>query len=110
MRLTIFLFLSFLTEGAYAGTRATTPTDVGFGSQPTLPDPEHSLIPTVHIAPAKGWPAGARPTAAAGFSVVPLASGLDHPRWLYVLPNGDVLVAETNAPAKPDDNTKANNL
>jgi glucose/arabinose dehydrogenase len=104
MRLTIFLFLSFLTEGAYAGTRATTSTDVGFGSQPALPDPEHSLIPTVHIAPAKGWPAGARPTAAAGFSVVAFASGLDHPRWLYVLPNGDVLVAETNAPAKPDDN------
>ncbi len=104
MRLTIFLFLSFLTEGAYADTRATTPTDVGFGSQPALPDPEHSLIPTVHIAPAKGWQEGVRPTAAAGFSVVAFASGLDHPRWLYVLPNGDVLVAETNAPAKPDDN------
>ena len=62
-----------------------------------------SLIPTVEIAPAVGWPAGATPAAAAGLTVTAFASGLDHPRWLYVLPNGDVLVAETNAPAKPDD-------
>ena len=43
------------------------------------------------------------PTAAAGTQVAAFADGLDHPRWLYVLPNGDVLVAETNAPPKPDD-------
>lgn len=94
-----------LLISACAGTNenATTPTDVGFGPGPTLPAPEHSLIPTVNIAPAKGWPAGTQPTAAAGFSVGAFAAGLDHPRWLYVLPNGDVLVAETNAPPKPDD-------
>lgn len=77
--------------------------DVGFGPQPTLPAPEHDLVPTVNIAPAIGWPAGAAPTPAPGTQVAAFASGLDHPRWLYVLPNGDVLVAETNAPPKPDD-------
>jgi hypothetical protein len=64
----------------------------------TLPDPIKALIPTVNIAPAKGWPEGARPTAPSGLEVKAFATGLDHPRWLYVLPNGDVLVAESNAP------------
>jgi len=68
-----------------------------------LPAPAHKLIPTIKIAPAKGWTPGAAPTAAAGLHVNAFASNLDHPRWLYVLPNGDVLVAETNAPPKPDD-------
>jgi glucose/arabinose dehydrogenase len=63
------------------------------------------LIPTVNIAPAIGWPEGAKPVAAAGTQVAAFAENLDHPRWLYVLPNGDVLVAETNAPPKPDDGT-----
>jgi glucose/arabinose dehydrogenase len=58
---------------------------------------------TVHIAPAEGWPSGAMPKAPAGFRVTALATGLDHPRWLAVLPNGDVLVAESNAPPKPED-------
>jgi len=57
--------------------------------------------PTVNIAPAKGWPIGATPQAAAGTGVAAFATGLDHPRWMLVLPNGDVLVAETNAPTKP---------
>jgi len=74
-----------------------------FGAQPQLPPPNKSLIPSVDIAPAEGWEAGARPTAASGFAVDAFASGLDHPRWLYVLPNGDVLVAETNAPERPED-------
>ena len=64
---------------------------------------EHRLIPTVKIAHAIGWPAGKKPIAAPGTQVAAFATGLDHPRWLTVLPNGDVLVAETNAPAKPDD-------
>lgn len=79
-----------------------TPT-IGFGKNPPLPAPETSLIPTVNIAPAVGWPANAKPTVASGLAVNAFASGLDHPRWLYVLPNGDVLVAETNAPPKPED-------
>ena len=75
----------------------------GSGATPVLPQPTRTLIPTVNIAPAVGWPAGVQPTSTAGTSVVAFAKDLDHPRWLYVLPNGDVLVAETNAPPKPDD-------
>jgi len=82
---------------------ATLPFKAGTGPQPTLPAPHQTLIPTVHVAPAKGWPTGATPMPAAGLAVNAFASGLDHPRWIYVLPNGDVLVAESNAPPKPDD-------
>lgn len=71
------------------------------GPRPTLPAPQQRWIPTVNVAPAVGWPNGAGPTAAYGLAVTAFARGLDHPRWLYVLPNGDVLVAETNAPPKP---------
>jgi glucose/arabinose dehydrogenase len=80
---------------------AQLPISAGTGSQPTLPPPQQRSIPTVNIAPAKGWPAGATPVGAPGTRVVAFASELDHPRWLYVLPNGDVLVAETNAPSRP---------
>ena len=82
---------------------ASLPFRAGTGPEPALPAPNPSLIPTVHIAPAKGWPHGGAPTAAPGLAVKAFATGLDHPRWIYVLPNGDVLVAESNAPAKPDD-------
>ena len=75
----------------------------GTGPQPQWVPPNPTLLPTVNIAPARGWPAGATPQAAAGTRVVAYAAGLDHPRWLMVLPNGDVLVAESNAPARPDD-------
>jgi len=75
----------------------------GTGPSPQLPEPNKTLIPTVNIAPAIGWPEGATPIAAPGTQVGAFAEKLDHPRWLYVLPNGDVLVAETNAPPKPDD-------
>ena len=85
------------------GDIAQLPVSAGTGPTPTLPAPNKTLIPTVNIAPAKGWPSGAAPQAAPGTRVAAFASGLDHPRWLYVLPNGDVLVAETNAPPKPDD-------
>jgi glucose/arabinose dehydrogenase len=82
---------------------ARLPVEAGMGPKPELPAPTKALIPTVRIAPAKGWPAGAMPAAGAGWKVNAFASGLDHPRWLYVLPNGDVLVAETNAPPKPEE-------
>jgi glucose/arabinose dehydrogenase len=75
----------------------------GMGPTPVLPSPVRSLIPTVNIAPVRGWPAAAKPTPAAGLAVNAFATGLAHPRWLYVLPDGDVLVAETDAPPKPED-------
>lgn len=72
------------------------------GANPVLPPAKSPrLIPTIHIAPAKQWQPGEMPTAAGGLQVNLYAGDLDHPRWLYVLPNGDVLVAETNAPPKP---------
>jgi len=74
------------------------------GPNPTLPAPDKKIIPVVQVAAAKGWPAGMKPQAPAGVQVQPFATGLTHPRWLYTLPNGDVLVAETNAPAdRPGD-------
>ena len=85
------------------GDLATLPESAGFGPEPALPPPHPTLIPTVQIAPAKGWPSGATPVAAAGLTVNAYATGLDHPRWLHVLPNGDVLVAESNGPPRPDD-------
>ena len=88
---------------AACGEMAKLPDSAGVGPNPTLPPPSETLIPMVHIAPAKGWPEGRKPVAAAGTSVSAFASGLDHPRWLYALPNGDVLVAETNGPPRPED-------
>ena len=79
---------------------ARIPVEATMGPDPRLAPPRHTLIPTVHIAPAIGWPQGAAPMAAPGLKVTRFAEGLDHPRWLYVLPNGDVLVAETNRPPK----------
>ena len=73
------------------------------GPSPALPEPSTSLIPTVKVAPAKGWPEGVTPKAAPGTRVVAFATGLQHPRWVYVLPNGDVLVAETAAPERPEE-------
>ncbi|WP_247875949.1 sorbosone dehydrogenase family protein [Azospirillum sp. TSH100] len=88
---------------AGCGDQASLPVSAGTGPNPTLPAPKSSLIPTVNIADAIGWPQGAQPTAAQGLSVTAFATGLDHPRWMLALPNGDILVAETNAPPKPED-------
>jgi len=99
----VALLGSFVLSLASCGETATLPVTAGIGPDPILPPPHPTLIPTVNIAPAKGWPSGATPTAAPGLAVRAYANRLDHPRWLYVLPNGDVLVAETNAPPKPED-------
>jgi glucose/arabinose dehydrogenase len=80
------------------GDKANLPEAAGTGPDPKLPPPKESFFPTVNISPAWGWPKGVTPTPAAGLAVTAFATGLDHPRWLYTLPNGDVLVAETNAP------------
>jgi glucose/arabinose dehydrogenase len=101
MRKTIPFLLLLIAYGC--GETAKLPVAAVTGPNPTLVEPKPQLIPTFQIAPAKGWPPGTMPIVAAGFSVNALATGLDHPRWLYVLPNGDVLVAETNGPERPDD-------
>jgi len=70
----------------------------GTGPSPVLPPPVKSLIPTTKVADATGWPRGRTPVPAPGLGVNAFAVGLDHPRWLYTLSNGDVLVAETAGP------------
>jgi glucose/arabinose dehydrogenase len=82
-----------------SGGEARLQENAAVGPTPTIPEPDRRLIPTINIALAKGWPSGQKPEAAPGLSVEGWAAGLNHPRWLYVLSNGDVLVAETNAPA-----------
>lgn len=96
-----------LTACTMLGVTRTGPVaspEFGIGPNPTLPPPENKLIPTMQIAEAIGWPSGKKPTAAPTVAVNAFASGLAHPRWLYTLPNGDVLVAETNGPPRPENN------
>jgi glucose/arabinose dehydrogenase len=101
----IALAASLGTALSGCGDVAKLPVSQGTGTNPVLPPPNPTLIPTVNIATATGWGSGEKPEPAAGTQVVRFAGDLDHPRWLYVLPNGDVLVAETNSPPKPDDFT-----
>jgi len=90
-----------LTVSACAGP-AQQPVSSAMGENPTLAKPDSPLLPTLKIAEAVRWADGQKPTAAQGLQVQAFATGLDHPRWLHVLPNGDVLVAETNAPPRPE--------
>jgi glucose/arabinose dehydrogenase len=101
LRSSPILAAAVLLTLAACGDKSSLPVGAGVGPSPTLPQPKTSLIPTVDIAPAKGWN-GAKPTPAQGLEVSAMASGLDHPRWLHVLPNGDVLVAESNKPQTPE--------
>jgi glucose/arabinose dehydrogenase len=102
LRLMILMPVLVLLTSCAHSEQQTNP-QAGFGPAPSLPAPEKSLIPTVNIATAVGWPATAKPVAPPGFTVTAFAHELDHPRWVYVLPNGDVLIAESDAPPKPDD-------
>ncbi|HET7845755.1 MAG TPA: sorbosone dehydrogenase family protein [Xanthomonadales bacterium] len=86
---------------AGCGSHSTIPEREQYGANPPLPEPNKELIPTIDIAPAVGWTAGGMPRPGDGLVVQPFATGLEHPRWLRVLPNGDVLVAETAAPERP---------
>jgi glucose/arabinose dehydrogenase len=97
------LALSFALAACAMPDGAATPSSQAqTGADPALPAPAGKrLVPVVRVAPAIGWKDGETPVAAAGLQVRAFAANLDHPRWLYVLPNGDVLVAETNAPPKP---------
>lgn len=70
------------------------------GDIQVLPAPRDQTVPTIAVADPIGWKNGALPTPAPGLKVAAFATGLAHPRWLYRLPNGDVLVAETNSPPR----------
>ena len=96
----LLLLAAVLLAGC--GETARLPFEAGTGPTPELPPPNKTLFPTVHIAPAMGWTDTQGPVALPGFKVTALARNLDHPRWVYVLPNGDVLVAESNKPPKPE--------
>jgi glucose/arabinose dehydrogenase len=93
------LALGFL---AGCGSKATLPVSAGIGPDPVLPEPPATLIPTINAADAEPWPDDEQPVALEGAVLTAFARGLDHPRWLHVLPNGDVLVAESNAPERPE--------
>ncbi len=96
-----FVVFALLLSGC--GDMAKLHVKQGMGSHPELPAPVKTLLPTVHVAKAIGWSPDSMPHAEAGFAVQAFARGLEHPRWLYVLPNGDVLVAESNTPPNPED-------
>ena len=68
------------------------------GPNPVLPEPNAYLIPQMHIAKAVGWADGETPTVPEGYKIEALAKSLEHPRQPYVLPNGDILVVESNGP------------
>ncbi len=101
MRGTVILVMAASLAGCMESAQLAPSASIG--GNPELPPPRKTLLPTVNIAPAKGWPAGVTPKAGPGMQVAAFAAGLDHPRWLLVLPNGDVLVAETNHPPQPDE-------
>src|SRR5262245_62797662 len=84
------------------GDHAKLPETAATGPSPTLPEPTKTLIPTVHIAPAKGWRDGAKPAAADRVVMTSLAAGRSHPCWFVVPPSGVLLAAYAEGPPPPD--------
>lgn len=105
-RTVLLMFVAIALTGTgiilNSGERVIVSTQAGCGTNCVLPAPNPGPIPTVNIAPAVGWPDGATPPAACGITVTDFATGFDHPRWLDTPPDGDLLVAERNAPARLD--------
>src|SRR5690349_12494720 len=99
----LFAFFSCLFAATACAERSQLTHEQTVGPDPVLPAPSSTPIPTMHVAPAKGWPTDTAPKSPEGRKVSAFATGLEHPRWVYVLPNGDVLVAETNAPERPEE-------
>ncbi len=107
--MSVKFFLPLFAAGAIwlsgcAGASRLSETTT-LGASPTLVAPKTAVVPSINVVEAIGWDGGETPAPAEGLAIAAFARSLDHPRWLYVLPNGDVLVAETNAPPRPDDNT-----
>ena len=109
--LAVLVVIVLLVAGAIAWAQFSNssdlPSDATAGKNPTLPDPDAQWIPSVSLPRTVGWAANSTPVPAKGMRVARFAADLDHPRTMLTLPNGDVLVAETNAPAggKPRDIT-----
>ena len=96
----LLLLLALVGYVLTRGDTADVPLSDVTGTDPVLEEPDAETIPTVAIAEPVGWAADEAPTPAAGLAVGRFADGLDHPRTLHALPNGDILVSLTRAPAK----------
>ena len=96
------LLTGFAVAAMLAACEGPTKSDgsEGYGPDPKMPAARSSPLPTVNARQAVGWAAGAAPVPAEGLKVARFAEGLDHPRWLYALPNGDILVSESNSPPR----------
>lgn len=94
----ILAVVGVIAWSQYSNT-SDLPSDATAGLNPKLVDPDPQWIPSAKLVKTVGWAAGEAPKAADGLAVNRFAEGLDHPRTMLTLPNGDVLVAETNAPA-----------
>jgi glucose/arabinose dehydrogenase len=106
MRIPLMAVAAALALSGCGQPKGSSDPLAGFGPHPNLPAPTKPfLLPMFDTPKAVGWPAGAAPKAPAGFTVTRMAEGLDHPRWLYVLPNGDVLVSESASEPSPADHT-----
>ena len=95
---------TFMLVGVSALTLAACNDDEAFdvqsqiGPHPNLPPQNEYLFPPMHLATVVGWKAGETPKVAPGLKIEALATGLQHPRSIHVLPNGDILVVESKAP------------
>jgi glucose/arabinose dehydrogenase len=94
----LILVLAAFAAWVIHGNPSDKPLSLFEGTKPELVHPRPETIPSLSLAKPIGWAAGAAPTPAAGLAVTRFAEGLDHPRTMLTLPNGDVLVAETAAP------------
>ncbi len=103
LRLQLLAASGLALLGSACAGQTSDPVSVAYGTEPALVEPETPVLPTVNIADVARWETGETPVAAAGLQTQAFATGLDHPRWLHVLPNGDVLVAESNAPERPEE-------
>ena len=104
-KILLFLLIVLLVAGGAAwyltrGVPAQLSPEAVSGTKPKITAPRTETIPTIDLAEPVGWTGTAMPVAAPGLAVGAFARNLDHPRWLYELPNGDVLVAETNSPPR----------
>ena len=97
-----FIVVAFAAFAAWAwyGNPSDKPIEATMGKRPELVEADSEKIPSVGLAKTVGWKAGEKPDAAQGLAVSRFAEGLDHPRTMLTLPNGDVLVTLTISPPR----------